>query len=457
MAAAKKTDVVITHTFKPSETAEAILAMRSTLRSMFLWGPPGISKSAVSKQVATMLGIAFIDVRLSQMDPTDLRGIPYPVTVGGVSGVDWSTPLVLPRNLDIRNAVDIEGMESEIDFYNPRGSNGIHYCTDPQFTVQSLTKGLEAKLLKLASNKAIVALYDASGEIQPGRIAFSVKGTVHGILALEEFNSAPPSVQAAAYQLILDRALGAYEVPDGVYIIAMGNRDTDKGVTFKMPTPIMNRFVHAEMKHDHDDWILWALGEMIHPDVVGFLGAMPDQLFQFNPGTAARGFQTPRSWHFVSDILAKADTMPENVLRGLIIGAVGDAAGLLMMEHRKNAKDMPDPKDVLSGQLKTMPKKDIPVSLAYAMTTTLCYILKNQIDDIKMKYNEDKKAIKASPEYDRWAFEADNFLAFILTNFKPEISIMGAKAALSVHKLPFDPQRMKNFNVFANRYKAFIL
>lgn len=463
MAAAKKTDVQITMTLKPSEVSEAILGMRKTKRATFVWGPPGISKSAVSQQVATMLGIAFIDVRLSQMDPTDLRGIPYPVNEGGVQGIAWSAPLVLPRNLDLQSVVDVEAVETVVAFYNPKGVNGIHYCTDPQIKVQSLTPGADAILLKVSGNRFVVALTngdkhgDNSPVLVPGKVSYTVSGDVHAILGLEEFNSAPPSVQAAAYQLILDRRLGDYEVPDGVYMLAMGNRDTDKGVTFKMPTPIMNRFVHIEMKSDTDDWIIWALEQQIHPEVVGYISAFKEQLFDFKPGTAARGFQTPRSWHFVSDILKEnGESLPYNVLNGLVIGAIGDGAGIQFMEFRKIASDLPNPEDVLSGKLTKMPK-EVEVSLAYALTTTLCYRLKNSVDEIMVKYRSDKAAVKKSPEFTKWLGESDNFLAFIMANFKPEISIMGAKAALSVHRLPFDAQRMKHFELFANRFKGLIL
>lgn len=456
MASPKTTDVAITHTFKPSETAEAILGMIPTNRALFLWGPPGISKSAVTKQVATGLGIAFIDVRLSQMDPTDLRGIPFPTTVGGLTGVAWSAPLVLPRDLDHRDSREIEAIETPIQFYNPRGSNKIYYCAAPSVTVTSLTKGLTAEVTDRRPDQFTVVLRDKDGEAQPGRVHYHIEGLVRGIVALEEFNSAPPSVQAASYQLILDRALGDYEVPAGVYLIAMGNRDTDRGVTFKMPTPIMNRFVHIEMMIDNEDWLAWALGEMVHEDVVGFLMDSPDHLFRFNPGTAQRGFETPRSWEFVSDILQEnGDTLTPKVLKGLIIGAVGDAAGLLMMTHRDNKEMMPDPHKILSGAVNSMPTAEYPVSLAYSLTTTLCYILTRQINEIKMNYPA--KTFRESREFAEWCKSADNYIAFTLKNFKPEIAIMGAKQALSIHKLPFDAQKMKNFEAFALKYRQFII
>ena len=73
-------------------------------------------------------------------------------------------------------------------------------------------------------------------------------------LFLDELNSAPPSVQATAYQLILNRRVGQYVLPDNVVIAAAGNRDTDKGVTYRMPSPLANRFLHLEVEVNHDDW-----------------------------------------------------------------------------------------------------------------------------------------------------------------------------------------------------------
>lgn len=455
MASPKK-DTVQTLTLKPSEVASAISGMRRTQTAIFLWGQPGISKSAVSQQVANDAGIAFIDIRLSQMDPTDLRGLPYPVNEGGQEGVAWSAPLVLPRNLDIQGVREIEATDTIVSFYNPKGTNNIHYCKKPQVSATSLVEGAEAVVTEVVGNRFVVHLKDESGKKVAGKIAYTVVGTVEALVALEEFNSAPPSVQAASYQLILDRRLGDYEVPAGVYLMAMGNRDTDKGVTFKMPTPIMNRFVHLEMKVDPEDWIVWALNSMVDAQVVGFISAFKDQLNKFDAGTAARGFQTPRSWEFVSKILkSNGDNLPDTILQALIVGAVGDAAGVQFMQFRKIAADLPKAEEILSGKLKKMPKA-VEVQLAYALTTTLCYSLKEQVDEMKQR-TPSIKEMKATPQYAKWLEQADNFLLFIMENFKPEIAIMGAKAALAVHRLPLDTPRMKHFDTFSERFKGLIL
>ena len=74
------------------------------------------------------------------------------------------------------------------------------------------------------------------------------------VLFLDELNSAPPSVQAAAYQLVLNRKVGQYELPDNVRIVAAGNRETDRGFTFRMPSPLANRFRHINMDVNFEDW-----------------------------------------------------------------------------------------------------------------------------------------------------------------------------------------------------------
>ena len=70
----------------------------------------------------------------------------------------------------------------------------------------------------------------------PAELPSDPKSTA--ILFLDELNAAPPSVQAAAYQLILNRRVGTYKLPEGVSIVAAGNRETDKGVTYRMPAPL---------------------------------------------------------------------------------------------------------------------------------------------------------------------------------------------------------------------------
>lgn len=459
MATPKRTDNKTTLTLSPSECAQAILGMSKARkkRAIFLWGQPGISKSAIAKQIANERGIAFVDIRLSQMDPTDLRGIPYPTKVGNQQGIAWSAPLVLPRDLNYEDVVELDAVDTTIPFYNPIGDNNIYYCTNPDIVVKALTPGHTAEIVSRQPDRVTVIVKDQNGVAVDGKVQIRVTGVSKALVALEEFNSAPPSVQAAAYQLILDRRLGEYIVPDDCYMMAMGNRDTDKGVTFKMGTPIMNRFVHLEMRVDTEGWLEWAVGAVIHPHVVGFIGAFNEELNNFEPGSAARGFETPRSWEFSSDILYdNENAVTDQVLTGLIVGAVGDAGGIKFMEFRKIAADLPKADEILSGRLTELDRKT-DVSLAYALTTTLCYRLLEECNDMKRESTVRGNALKQHEKHADWVKRCDRFLAFIMNNFKPEIAIMGGKAALATHKLPLDTTNMPSFQLFADRYKKFIL
>lgn len=62
--------------------------------AVMLWGAPGVGKSSIVAQVAASHDLEFIDVRLSQLAPTDLRGLP--VAEGGVA--KWFAPEFLPRS-----------------------------------------------------------------------------------------------------------------------------------------------------------------------------------------------------------------------------------------------------------------------------------------------------------------------------------------------------------------------
>ena len=196
------------------------------------------------------------------------------------------------------------------------------------------------------------------------------------VLFLDEMNSAAPAVQAAAYQLILNRRVGQYKLPDNVLIVAAGNREADKGVTYRMPAPLANRFVHLELAVDFDDWFQWAVDNDIHQDVVGYLTFSKKDLYDFDPKSPSRSFATPRSWSFVSELLEDDDD--ENTTTDLVSGAVGEGLAVKFSAHRKIASSLPNPTDILDGKVTDMKTKEI--SAMYSLTVSLCYELKEASD-----------------------------------------------------------------------------
>jgi hypothetical protein len=257
------------------------------------------------------------------------------------------------------------------------------------------------------------------------------------ILFLDEMNSAAPAVQAAAYQLILNRRVGQYVLPDNVIIVAAGNREADKGVTYRMPAPLANRFVHLELRVDFDDWFQWAVDNNIHKDVVGYLTFSKKDLYDFDPRSPSRSFATPRSWSFVSELIEEDDD-DEVTTTDLVSGSVGEGLAVKFMAHRKVAGTMPNPTDVLEGKVKELKQKEI--SAMYSLTVSLCYELKEASDANDKKFDS----------------KVNNFLRFAMDNFDTELVVMGIKLALTQYALPIDPDEVECFDEFHNRYSKYI-
>ena len=353
-----------------SRTVTALQAKKSLLkafkvkRPLFLWGPPGIGKSELVEGIANELGGLMIDLRLGQMEPTDIRGIPF--YNKDIGKMDWAPPVELPDE-------------------------------------------------EMAKDYPIVILF------------------------LDELNSAAPSVQSAAYQLILNRRIGKYKLPDNVVMVAAGNRESDKGVTYRMPTPLANRFIHQEMKVDFASWQEWAVNNRIHKDVVGYLSFAKQDLYDFDAKSASRAFATPRSWTFVSQLLDEGDD--DDTIMNLIAGTVGEGLAVKFMAHKKVAGRMPNPTDILNGKVKDLNVKE--VSAMYSLVISMCYELKGAVEN-KV---EDKKFHEM----------ADNFLGYMMKNFETELTVMGARIALTTYDLPFLPTKLKNFDEFHQRFGKYIL
>ena len=349
------------------QARKALLKAFKVKRPLFIWGPPGIGKSEVVADVTKELGGHMIDLRMAQMEPTDIRGIPY--FNKDLNKMDWAAPVDLPDE-------------------------------------------------ELASKYPIVVLF------------------------LDEMNSASPAVQAAGYQLILNRRVGKYVLPDNVVIVAAGNRDSDKGVTYRMPMPLANRFLHLEMRADFTSWQTWAVNKGIHKDVVGYLSFAKQDLNEFDSKSSSRAFATPRSWCFVSDLLNDDDDTDPDTILNLISGAVGDGLAIKFAAHRRFSGKMPNPIDILSGKVKDLAVKEI--SAMYALTIAMCYELKDAIENRK---------ISSKDFHDM----ADNFFNYIMDNFETELVVLGAKIALKTYKLPIEPSQLKNFNQFHKKYGKYIV
>ncbi len=276
---------------KPSRIHRVLKQMIHQRWPAFIWGPPGVGKSAVVRTVAAEEGLPIVDLRASLLDPTDLRGIPAIQDGQAV----WCPPAFLPK-----------------------------------------------------------------------------EGTPPGILFLDEINAAPPLVQASLYQLVLDRQIGEYHLPDGWRIIAAGNRQADRAVVFRLSSALANRFVHLDFEVDVNDWRSWAIMAQINPLILGFIGVRPELLLG-NPGETV-AYPTPRSWEMVSDIIKAHGTIKE--CSDVIPGIVGEAAAVEFLGYTKKSLDEEAFRKILDNPDSAV----LPTSLSdvFALTSWFSYYGKEE-------------------------------------------------------------------------------
>ena len=316
--------------------AQSLSALVEQKVPTFLWGAPGIGKSSIVKQIALELDVAFIDLRLALMDPTDLKGIPFYDKESHTAL--WAPPAFLPKE----------------------------------------------------------------GE---------------GILFLDELNTAPPSVQSSAYQLILDRRIGEYELPKGWAIVAAGNRDGDRGVTYRMPSPLANRFVHFEMEVNVNDWCSWAYKNMIDNRIIAYISYKNEHLFTFDTKSDTKSFATPRSWEYVNSILAS--DMEESLLLDVLSGAIGREVSVRFLSFTKVMHKLPDVHTIFE---KGEGEYSEEVDVLYALSSTLVSAVlqdKSRLDNI-LNYSLELKSefsVMIVQELQRNGIKMEHFIGKLVQQF----------------------------------------
>jgi len=194
-----------------------------------------------------------------------------------------------------------------------------------------------------------------NGEAQWCPPAFLPKGKGKCILFLDELNAAPPLVQAACYQLILDRKIGEYTLPKDAVVIAAGNRETDRAVTSRMPSALANRFVHLDFDVDLDDWVSWGLDHGVRTEVLAFQRFRPELLYNFDPKKSDKAFATPRSIYFLSRLM---DANNGEIDFDLAKGVTGEGYASEFVGFMKIYKSLPDPDMVIMAPMKAVVPED---------------------------------------------------------------------------------------------------
>ncbi|MET0183025.1 MAG: AAA family ATPase [Caulobacterales bacterium] len=205
-----------------------------------------------------------------------------------------------------------------------------------------------------------------------------------GILFLDEINAAPASTQAACYQLILNRRVGDYRLPQGWRIVAAGNRQKDRASANKMPSALGNRFAHIHCVADVETWCNWAISAAVHPAMIAFIRFRP-QLLHVMPGATISDpkegleialpadtleFPTPRS---ITEAAPYADA-PDEDRTDLIAGNVGKGFATEFAGFFRTFTELPSIAQILAdpngAKVPTGPGALFAVSAAIARKAT---------------------------------------------------------------------------------------
>lgn len=215
------------------------------------------------------------------------------------------------------------------------------------------------------------------------------------ILFLDEISAAPQSVQAAAYQLTLDRRVGEHKLPNNCIVISAGNRSTDKSTFYQMPKALANRFMHINIESDFEAWNEWAVKNQINPMVLSFLKFKPDYLMSFDPKSTDVAFPTPRSWHMVSNVL---NTISENVkeVMPLISGLIGSGVAIEFRAWSRVFKGLPNIDDIFLGKCNMVPNEP---DVLYALISSIIFKAKTYKDDLFKIENSINYAMKLPADF----------------------------------------------------------
>lgn len=220
------------------------------------------------------------------------------------------------------------------------------------------------------------------------------KGVIN-ILFLDEISAAPQSVQAAAYQITLDRTIGEHKLPDNCIVIAAGNRVTDKSVAYKMPKALSNRLMHFNIESNFASWKKWAIAHNINEKVIGFLSFRQSYLMGFDATNNDLAFATPRCWEMVSNILNNIDDNINNIYP-LICGLIGTGVAIEFRTWERVYKDLPKIEDIFNGTVTDVPKN---TDSLYALISSMTIYASSHKDDLEKITNSIRFAEKLPPDF----------------------------------------------------------
>ena len=231
--------------------------------------------------------------------------------------------------------------------------------------------------------------------LKPQIFQMDPSSDVINILFLDEISAAPQSVQAAAYQITLDRTVGEHWLPDNCIVIAAGDRTTDKSVAFKMPKALANRLMHIEVEESFHSWRQWAILSGVNEKVVGFLSFRQNYLMGFDSASDDLAFPTPRAWEMVSNLLNGIEDDIDKMYP-LIAGIVGTGVAVEFRTWSQVYRELPVMEDIFDGKMPSVPQN---TDAMYALTASMTSYAREHKDEMSRIANSIRYAEKLPPDF----------------------------------------------------------
>ena len=201
------------------------------------------------------------------------------------------------------------------------------------------------------------------------------------LLFLDELTNASREVQAALYQLLLDRQVGDHKLHPQVFIVAAGNRVSDRAAANAMGTALQSRVVSLEIEPNLDEWLEdVAFPANYDPRLTSFLLSSRGQFYTFNPQSREElTFSAPRTLSMLNDLLVNQD-YPLNVNDAgslpIIAGTVGSDTAAKFHIHCTTTLNLPKMADIIARP-DTTPLPDSSALIYGVVTSAISYINEN--------------------------------------------------------------------------------
>lgn len=211
----------------------------------FIWGHRGAGKSSIVKQTATENFMGVVDLRCSQLESSDLRGLPK-------AGDDGRTHYLPPAEMPVGDMSDIEILVELCKAIGKIDGDSVLAAM-----IKDEDEGVEDRLREWIQTTLESATYQQKRQYEK-RLKELQPRFERGILFLDEVNRAQDDVQQAVFELVLDKSVGQYVLPPGWYVVSAGNFMEGYMVNGFNDPAFLDRFCHMTLSTGEstlEDWV----------------------------------------------------------------------------------------------------------------------------------------------------------------------------------------------------------